>query len=67
MSTTLLKIRDFPQVMRKKSKLQIARNLLIAAIGLLFDLAEEYIARVRDLDQKVEHLIRRGRNGQNHN
>lgn len=42
------------------------KELFTEIIELVIDRADEVDARLKDLDQKVEHLIRKGRNGQNH-
>jgi uncharacterized protein YaaN involved in tellurite resistance len=55
--------------MRKKAKSENPRELLSQVFESAFDTLDELSARLKDLDQKVEHIIKnlpKDRNGLNH-
>lgn len=49
-----------------KISLARLRAAYIKAVGDLFDFIEELNSKCADLDEKVEHLIRKRGNGGNH-
>jgi hypothetical protein len=52
--------------MATKTKLNRLKGPMLDALEQLFDMVEELNVKCRDLDQKVEYLIQKKGNGQNH-
>lgn len=52
--------------MKRNIKPTNLKERLLEVAGALFDAIETFDAKLKDVDQKVEYLIRRDRNGQNH-
>lgn len=47
-------------------KIKIIKKRSTELLSRLFDFLAEFIERQRDMDQKIDYLIRRDRNGNHH-